>query len=240
MPLAHFLESVDAVPDSPRLTLVVLAPAEEWQPGGRLAGNIARWTRERGSSPRLCPSALVWCARKPGRDLRENVDQIVEFAGRGDFGLASGDGGEGQYERLWFDEPVSAEEIAFASNVSLLTKAKAQQLRAKPAEQKQKGNETPSTTNPSPGTDTDTETETSAPLPKPSVQENQKATLRLKGTVPPEVWNRLGTRILPKLRACEDLIVGVEFSVSVDAAMAEVLRLELRQALSDLGLEERV
>ena len=34
--------------------------------------------------------------------------QIVEFVGRGDFGLASGDSGGGQYERLWFAEPVGA------------------------------------------------------------------------------------------------------------------------------------
>ena len=79
-------------------------------------------------------------------------------------------------------------------------------------------------------------------VPRRSLQfkESEKATLRLKGTVPPEVWNRLGTRILPKLRSGEDLSVGVEFLVSVDAAMVDNLRFELRQALSDLGLEDQV
>ena len=83
--------------------------------------------------------------------------------------------GEPGVETTTVDSAASALE---KTGVFLLTKAKAQQLRAKPAEQERQGNETPSTTNPSPGTDTDTETETSAPLPKPSVQENQR---RLSG-----------------------------------------------------------
>jgi hypothetical protein len=39
--------------------------------------------------------------------------------------------------------------------------------------------------------------------------------LRLVGTVPPEVWNRLGTKILPKFRSSSDLKIGLEFSVTV-------------------------
>jgi hypothetical protein len=31
-------------------------------------------TRSRGKSPRLYPGALVWCLKKPGRDLREKVE----------------------------------------------------------------------------------------------------------------------------------------------------------------------
>ena len=58
--------------------------------------------------------------------------------------------------------------------------------------------------------------------------------------MPPEVWNRLGTRFLPKLRSGDDLTVGVEFSVSVDAGLAQGFQLELRQALADLGLQEQV
>ena len=54
------------------------------------------------------------------------------------------------------------------------------------------------------------------------------------------MWNRLGTRILPKLRSGDDLSVGVEFSVCVDAGLAQSFQLELRQALTDLGLHEQV
>ena len=79
--------------------------------------------------------------------------------------------------------------------------------------------------------------ETQVKLP---IETGRKATLRLKGTVPPEVWNRLGTRILPKLRSGDDLRVGVEFSVSVDAGLAQGFQLELQQSLDDLGLAEQV
>ena len=58
--------------------------------------------------------------------------------------------------------------------------------------------------------------------------------------MPPEVWNRLGTRILPKLRSGEDLSVGVDFSVSVSSQFARSMETELRQILDDLGLGERV
>jgi hypothetical protein len=74
VPVTYFPESGDAVRDSPRLTLVVLDPAEEWRQGSRLAESIVQWTRNRGRSPRLYPGALVWCARKPGRELREKIE----------------------------------------------------------------------------------------------------------------------------------------------------------------------
>ena len=378
-PVVYFPENGDSVQDSPRLTLVVLDPTEEWRPGGRLSESIAQWTRDRGKSPRLYPGALVWCARKPGRELQEKVElwlawrrverevqqgllgtefdqadraevrsrvreaedtakeevwasyrfvalgdaqakdglktidlgaghssssetlcgrviaalksdgllnesvgagyidrhwppafkdagawpltslrqsflnasltrlidpdavlrrQIVEFVGRGDFGLASGDSGGGQYERLWFAEPVGAEEVSFEANVFLITKARSEQLRIQPTGEEQTNTETSSAT--SSAQEAQIDSETRDPLPEPTAQAGQKATLRLKGTVPPEVWNRLGTRILPKLRSGEDLSVGVEFSVSVDAELSQGFQAELRQALSDLGLEEQV
>ncbi|MCY4352238.1 MAG: hypothetical protein OXC45_03915, partial [Gemmatimonadetes bacterium] len=69
---------------------------------------------------------------------------------------------------------------------------------------------------------------------------DQKTTLRLAGTVPPEVWNRLGTRLLPKLRSGDDLSVGIELSVSVDSQFAQNLGMELKQILDDLNLGDRV
>ena len=367
VPVVYFPEDGGAVPDSTRLTMVVLDPGEEWREGGQLSELISQWTRERGRSPRLNPGALVWCARKPGRELRESVElmlawrrvthevsqgilgaefersdraevqarvreaeeavkdevwagyrfvaladnqatsglkiidlgaghssgsetlcgrviaalkssallnesvgagyidrhwppafkdpgawpltslrqsflngaltrltdpdtvlqrRIVEFVGTGDFGLASGDKGDGEYERLWFKEPVVADEVAFESGVFLLTRTKAEQLRAAPEH---------------PPVDPPVPPEPPVP-PKPPSPPNppQKTTLRLRGTVPPEVWNRLGTKILPKLRSGNDLTVGVEFSVNVDAGLSEGFQLELEQALADLGLAEKV
>jgi hypothetical protein len=60
--------------------------------------------------------------------------KLVEFVRRGDFGLASGPKPEGGYERLRYAQPVPAEEIAFESGVVLLKKAKAEELRTKPAQ----------------------------------------------------------------------------------------------------------
>jgi hypothetical protein len=64
--------------------------------------------------------------------------------------------------------------------------------------------------------------------------------LRLVGSVPPELWNRLGTKLLPKLRAGTELRVGIDFSVVLrDDSTANVLA-EVRQILQDLGLSDAV
>ena len=379
VPVVYFPEDGDAVQDSPRLTMVILDPMEEWREGGQLAGRISQWTKERGRSPRLYPGALVWCVRKPGRELRECVElllawrrvahevsqgilgaefersdraeiqtmvreaedaakdeiwgsyrfvaladnhaedglkvidlgaghssgsetlcgrviaalksgallnesvgagyidrhwppafkdtgawpltslrqsflngaltrlidpdavlrrRILEFVETGEFGLASGDRGDGSYERVWYKEPVGADEVAFESGVFLLTRARAEHLRT--AEESQTQTQTGSTepSSQEPESEMERESPSTGPIEQPVA--GQKATLRLKGTVPPEVWNRLGTRILPKLRSADDLSVGVEFLVSVDAGLSEGFQLELEQALADLGLQEQV
>ena len=62
--------------------------------------------------------------------------------------------------------------------------------------------------------------------------------LRLVGAIPPEVWNRLGTKILPKLRSGSDLKIDVDFSVTVTVENADQLAAELRQILQELGLAD--
>ena len=376
VPVVLFPQDGAAVQDSPRLTLVVIDPEVEWE--GRGVERIRGWSTERGASPRLYPGALVWCAKKPGRELRERVAtwlawqrvagemaegvlgaefdrgdrdelrskvketeqeardevwagyrfavltdakaadrlkvldlgaghasasdtlcgrvigalkaeallnesvgagyidrnwppafedtgawplaglrqsflngsltrlldpdavlrrKVVEFVANGDFGLASGESGNGRYRRVWYREPVAAEEAAFESDVFLLSKARAEALRAA-------GTSTAPQTEILPGRDDDPGSKPdpgSDPLPAaPSTQAGQRTTLRLTGVVPPEAWNKLGTRILPKLRSGNELSAGIEFSVNVESRLARNLETELRQTLADLGLGDRV
>ena len=139
--------------------------------------------------------------------------KIVEFVESGSFGLASGTGDGGGYERPWFAEPVGAEEVAFEASVFLLAKEKAQALR----EAAEEGRPQPA---PEPGSKT--------------------ARLRLTGTVPPEIWNRLATIVLPKLRSGDGLSVGIDLSVDVSATRIESMRSELERVLGELGLSDRV
>jgi hypothetical protein len=375
IPVLPFPRDGAEIPDTPRLTLVVAEPEVEWSGAGPLRTQIAEWIRQRGKSPRLYPGALVWCLKKPGRGLREKVEQwlawkrvakevadgtlggefdrsdrdelqsnvklgegaakdevwagyrfavvadgqepdglkvidlgaghsssgetlcgrviaalkseallnesvgagyiernwppalkesgawplaslrqsflngsltrlldpdatlknkIVEFVSRGDCGLASGRKPDGNYERVWFQELVAPDEVAFEAGVFLLRKGAAEALKAgarlAPA----------SVPGPEPGP---------APVASPQAPGAPRAepvpgvetkTIRLVGTVPPEVWTRLGTRILPKLRSGSDLRVGVEFSVTVKADSAGSLVSELRQILQELGLADVV
>jgi hypothetical protein len=158
--------------------------------------------------------------------------KIVEFVTQGDFGLASGKNTDGAYERTWFKDMIAPDEVAFEAGVFLLRKATAESIRAgQPA--------TPaSTPQPEPGP-------TLAPTPEPGPTPSPGATastrmLRLVGTVPPEVWNRLGIKILLKLRLGSDLKIGLDFSVTVPADLANGLATDLRQILQELGLADAV
>ena len=371
--LIMFPEDGAAIPDSPRLTLAVADPSVEWSGTGDVIERLERWTTHRGESPRLYPGALVWCVRKPGRELRDRVelwlawkrvrrevadgilgtefdrsdrsgvdakvrnaeeeardevwggyryvlladrrandglrvidlgaghsspsdtlsgrvvralktdallnesvgagyierhwppafrdsgawplaslrksfldgsltrlvdadavlhDKIPRFVANGDFGLASGARDDGGYDRLWYRELLPPEEMAFEADVFLLTRAKAEELTA--AQDTREPSQTKSRMPPEPQTgedDTPRDQETGAERTEP-----EKTTLRLVGDIPPELWNRFGTRVLPKLRTGEDLSVRIDSSVLIAAGSVENLRRELHQALEDLGL----
>ena len=158
--------------------------------------------------------------------------KIADFVANGDFGLASGRRADGSYERWWFKDVVGTEEVAFEPDVFLLKKATAEALEASVALEPAPG--PPSEPGPEP-------LPTVEPLPASpqgdSVGSATKA-LRLVGALPPEVWNRLGTKILPKLRSGSDLKINVDFSVTVTVENADQLAAELRQILQELGLAD--
>ncbi len=74
IPVVPLREDRDAIRDAPGLVLVPLDPDTGWREGDAIAERIGRWTRERGRSLRLYPASLIWCVKKPGRELREAVE----------------------------------------------------------------------------------------------------------------------------------------------------------------------
>jgi len=129
---------------------------------------------------------------------------------------------------------MTLDEVAFEKKVFLLTKAKAKALKSgyvpEPTTISEPGGEPEPTLEPTPEP-------TSGSTPEPGVQ---RRTIHLSGNVPPEVWNRLGTKLLPKLRSGSDLEVGVAFSVSVSSNVADSVIQELRQILDDLNLKTSI
>jgi hypothetical protein len=156
--------------------------------------------------------------------------KIVEFVGKGDFGLASGSKSDGSYDRVWFEELISPDEVTFEANVFLLTKAKAKALKSRSTIEP--------FTEPEPDETEPTVTEP-VPEPKPGPT-SQTVTLNLRGTIPPEMWNRLGTKLIPKLRSGSELKAEVSFSVSLDSKLAGSFESELRQILEDLGIQNGI
>ena len=169
--------------------------------------------------------------------------KIVEFVEKGDFGLGSEELPGGGYQRLWFQERVGPDEIGFEPNLFLITKARAHALKARPVDQPKSDTsvstkeqpETSSTT-----TATDEEGEQARVL-KTGVEETPSScTFQLRGEIPSEVWNRLGTKLLTKLRKGQDLKIEVEFGVTVNSEVAAAFEAELRQVLDDLALTGKV
>jgi hypothetical protein len=366
IPLVLFPTDGTEVADSPKLTLVVAGPDIEWTGNEAQRELVAEWTRKRGSSDRLYPGALVWCFKKPGRELhdhvvdllawrrvRKDIDdgvvggefeksdiedlkvkvrtadddardevwasyrylvvadpqgpqslreidlgaghsstgetlcgrviaalknesllnesvgagylernwppalkeggswpltglrqaflngaltrlidpdsvlkaKLVEFVGRGDFGLVSGYQPDSTYDRLWFAELVPSEEVAFEPGVFLLNKQRAKALRKQPEP----------TLPPPPREEKEREPEEVEPPPEKEAPEHD-VTIRLSGPIPLEAWNRVGTKLIPKLRSGKGPTATVEFAVTADGTSAAHLRADLKQMLEDLNL----
>ncbi len=360
------------VQDSPKLTLILMDPRNEWDGNGGLRTRIGEWTKQRGSSPRLYPGSLVWCFKKPGRELHDKVEmmlawrrvrqeiddntlggdfdrsdkaelhtkvkdaeesakdevwacyryavlydpaakdglkiidlgaghssasetlcgriisalkaeallnesvgagyldrkwppalkesgawplgslrqsflngtmprlvdpdtvlrnKIVEFVERGEMGLASGQKQDGTFDRVWFNESIAIDEVTFDTGVFLLNSKKARQLKSG-ATVLPAGVVVP-------------QPEPTKTIPVGSDQTTavagaQQVCLCLTGAVTPEVWNRLGVKLLPKLRGGQDLKLGINFTVTIDARFAKNTETELRQIIEELGLSETI
>ncbi|MBK8915085.1 MAG: ATP-binding protein [Phycisphaerales bacterium] len=373
----------EEVGDTPRLTVAIVDPDTEADDRGDVRRRLAEWTRKRGASNRVYPGSLIWCVRKPGRELRNKVEiwqawrrvkqeiddgtlqgefeqadrgkvsgelteatggavdevwasyrfvfvadpaaedglkmvdlsaghasagqslterivfalrsegllnesvgagylernwppalkesgawplsslrqaflngaltrlldtdgalrtKIVEFVRRGDFGLASGPKTDGTYDRLWFEQPVDAAEATFEAQVFLLTKARATALLRQPAPEMISS--LAAAEAPQPGATRVAETGPTAAVPDVAGDAQPAAparvVVRLVGNVTPEIWNRIGVKLLPRLRSSSQLRLGINFECEIEADQAPGLQFDLRQALEDLRLTESV
>lgn len=158
--------------------------------------------------------------------------KILEFVSKGDFGLASGQKEGGNYEHVWFNEDMSPDEISFDSGVFLLLNSHARSMKSASSQQSISMQEVkiePETKQPFvPSSKTDTAS-------KP-----QTRSIHIFGDTPPEVWNRLGTKILPKLRSSSDLRIHIDFQATISSQEAENSINDLKLILNDLGLSDKI
>ncbi len=106
--------------------------------------------------------------------------KIVEFVARGEFGLASGHNPDGGYVRTFFTEAIDQAEVAFHADVYLLMADRVATSQpyggasplpaALPEQSKPEGGVAP-------------------PPPTPTAPKAGRRALRLRGNVPPKVWN---------------------------------------------------
>lgn len=169
----------------------------------------------------------------PDKVLREKIPELVA---RGDLGFAAGERPEGGFNRLWFNETLPPEEIDFVYDVFVVRKDRAKALRETTAASGVQGSLTETTSAPS--AFPLVSPESGAPLSGSDISEAPRKTLlRVRGVVPAELWNRFGSKIIPKLRSAEQLQAQVELTVEVEASALASLEMEIQQVLSDLGLD---
>jgi hypothetical protein len=161
--------------------------------------------------------------------------QIVSFVERGDFGLASGVKPGNGFERIWYKEAIRPEEVTFDDKTFLLARSRAHAL-AQLVPQTAGGVAAPQ---PAPELILQPPAMPESAPAKPAVDEHVRICLR--GNIPPEQWNKLGTKLIPKLRTSgQDLSLTIDASLIIRAQDTAYVENELRQALRDLGLESTV
>ena len=168
--------------------------------------------------------------------------KVVEWVAGGEFGLGSGRGADGRFEHVSFREPVAAEDVLFESDVHLLTRTAAESAKA-PSES---GPGTPAAPRPeaaaaSGGASVPAVPDDAAPVvpPPPAPSEpSADRTIRVGGTIPAETWNRVGARLLPKLRGNSggELRVTVSFELTAGGPGTDALLADLRRVVDDLRL----
>jgi hypothetical protein len=157
--------------------------------------------------------------------------RIAEFVSAGEFGLASGAEPGGKYRRVWFREDAGPAEIAFEADVYLLTKSLAEKLKSPEITPVP-----PSRPEPAPP-----ETPAAPESPRPhggSIASH--AIISVAGSIPPEQWNRLGTKLLPKMRAAGTVIATIRLEIKLDESKAPALSTELHQIVDENGLSATV
>jgi hypothetical protein len=152
---------------------------------------------------------------------------------RGDFGLASGQRSGGTFGRVWFKELVPSEEVLFDAGTFLLLKAKAQALSAPTAAPAPPEPPTKAAglgggaTAGKPG-----QPEVRIEVPGPDAI----AVFAIEGTLPPEIWNKLGIRLIPTLKKGQGLTLTLSVAAETPVADREHFERELRRALTELSL----
>src|SRR5260370_27262945 len=69
---------------------------------------------------------------------------------------------------------------------------------------------------------------------------NRPVLISVSGNIPPEQWNRLGTRLIPKMRTAGTLTAAIRFEAEVDPTRVAALATELQEIINEIGLSGSV
>lgn len=79
LPISFFPVDSSSIQDTTKLTIVVAEPDKEWMDSEGFKSDVSQLIKSRGNSPRLYPAALIWCFKKPGRELRDKAEVLLAW-----------------------------------------------------------------------------------------------------------------------------------------------------------------
>jgi hypothetical protein len=165
--------------------------------------------------------------------LRSYIAQWVET---GEFGLASGARGDGSYEHVWHRQLVAPADIVLGPDTYLLKRSAVDALL--------RGSEAHSGTGigrqPRDGDVPTGVLVGTVAIAACDTGTHEATRIRIRGTVPVEQWNRVGTKLLPKLRAIGTVTAGISLDCDAGVGAAPGMLSDLERILRGLGLADQL
>jgi hypothetical protein len=133
--------------------------------------------------------------------------------------------------RVWFREIISPEDVSFDIGIYLLRRDRAESVSASAAKPFSPVAGSTEGSSAADGGNAAAST-TAATHETEAVTGEEAYTLTVIGEIPPELWNKVGIRNIPKLRAAQsEPHLSVNFALDTKGELAANLKRDLEQAL---------
>lgn len=171
--------------------------------------------------------------------------KIHDFVTKGDAGLISASNADGSGHHLWFKEELDPSEIMFVSEVSLVLAKKVYIYKSKdePSPKPDPGEVgvDPTPDDPQNGTGTGSGTGTGRTKDDPQPDLPHLNTVKLRGELPYELWNKFSRSVLTKLKAnCCSLVLHVEITAEIDRIQSEIIVNDIQCGIEELNLGDKI
>jgi hypothetical protein len=148
----------------------------------------------------------------------------------------------GKYHPFYFERTINTSELEISDEMYIITKETAEAYRkdsVRPSGSPPSLFSTEGGAVPPPGTDTTGAKPTSTERPEQPVAQQTNG-LTWTGDIPPQKWMNFYTKVLTKLGVSTGLTLTVKVKCSPESGVSHQKREEIKSALRELGLDDKV